>query len=705
MMIRSKLTRIAATLSLALIASGCAVQPLAITADAHQQRAAEDQRRLFDEQDAVKAPLTLYAAIARALKYNLDYRVKLMEEAVALGQTQLANYDLMPKMTMAAGYTTRNNDAFGFGYQPNGSISTTPSAAQERNHGFENLSFSWNVLDFGLSYLRAKQLADQSLITEERRRKAQQTLILDVRNAWWRVEAAQRLIPETDALLDELERAGARAKLIESRKLLPPLQIVAYKRSLLDLEQQISLRRQELLQAPMELAQLLNLRPGLDYSVAAPGSDLPPPPDLSASINTLEQIAIGNRPELREEGYRARISDLEANKQWLSLLPSATLDWGNNHDTNKYLVNNRWSSAGLNLSWNMLKLVSIGSLKEANQANARADETRRLALTAAVLAQTRIAALRYRLLTQEFAIWDDAVNDDTRVVGYLSAAKQVGLETELELVRAKARNMVSKINRDLVYANVQGALGRLYNSIGMDPLPQTLESAAPEALALALEKTLKTWEDASFAPKAAKTQGQVALMPVTGLAKKSTEAFSASQQRILRLAKVALAENEQATPYRIETSVSFQRPGLSGQPATMKVKLLDNSGKVLYENEQNSMLMNPVTLDQWRAMGEGAGYRMIEPVRRHLSRLAAGSETPAQENAPPPATTAPDKPAAGLKLDAAAAVTTAMLPPTATTLSYNDRRPSVPEPRGNATEPAILEDTVAAVKAVPRSEE
>ena len=631
----------------AFAVSGCAVKPVAISEDAHLKRAAEDQRRLFDDQDAIKAPLSLHDAIARALKYNMDYRTRLMEEAAALGQTQLANYDLLPRLTTAAGYSTRNNDAFGLGYTPSGSISATPSAASERNHNYDSLTFSWNVLDFGLSYLRAKQLADQSMIAEERRRKAVQHLIHDVRSSWWRVEAAQRLLPEADTLLGEVGQAAARAKLIETRKLLPPLQIVAYKRSLLDLEQQISMRRQELAQAKLDLAQLLNLRPGLDYSVAMPQIDDPHPPDLTANIETLEQLAVENRPELREEGYRARITDVEGTRQLLSVLPSLAFDSGTNYDSNKYLVNNRWSSAGLNLSWNLIKLVSLPGLTEANRTAARVDETRRLALTAGVLGQTRIAAVRYRLLTQEFEIWDDAVNDDMRIVGYLNASKQVGLETELELIRAKARGMISRINRDLVYANLQGAVGRLYNSIGMDSLPLNVETHAPEALAAALATRIRGWEDASFTPKPAAVQIPVAVMRVEGLAQEDATAFTSSLQRILRLSKLATFDGDQTALYRIESRVTLLPPGVSGQPATMKLKLVDRTGAVLFEGQQQSMLMTPVTAEQWHALGEGAGYRVIDPVRQHLAKSGLAGESRLQAK-PKPAVDAEKVPSANI---------------------------------------------------------
>jgi len=614
------------TLIAAAVASGCAVKPVAISDDVHLRRAAEDQRRLFDDQDAVVAPLTLPEAIARALRYNMEYRIRLMEEASSLGQADLANYDLLPRLTSAAGYSVRSNDAFGVGYTPAGTITTTPSAASEPKHVFDNLTFSWNILDFGLSYIRAKQLADQALIAEERRRKAVQNLTQDVRNAWWRVEAAQRLLPETDALLAELNRTAARAKLIESRKLLPPLQIVAYKRSLLDLEQQISARRQELALAKLELTQLLNLRPGFEFSVVSVDRQDAVPPDLTESFEALEQIAIQNRPELREEGYRSRIADLEGKRQLLSLLPSLSLDVGNDYDANKYLVNNRWSTAGLNLSWNLMKVASLPSIKGNIQAAARVDETRRLAITAAVLGQTRIASVRYRLLLQELAIWDDAVADDTRIVGYLEASKQVGLETELELIRAKGRSLISKVNRDLVYANLQGAIGRLYNSIGLDTLPRDAESEAPQALSMALTKTIQDWEAATFSPKPSAVQTPVAVLPVAGLAKADADAFTSAMQRVLTLAKVATVEQGQAGSYRIESSVSLQTPEISGQPSSMTFKLLDGTGTVLYKGEQKSMLITPVTAEQWRALGEGAGYRVIEPVRMHLARATANSQ-------------------------------------------------------------------------------
>lgn len=618
-------------LGAAFAVSGCAVRPLAIDDETHRQRAADDQHRLYDDQEALTKPLRMADAVARALRYNMDYRTRLMEEAASMGQLDLANWDMLPRLTAQAGYSWRDNDSFGFGYTPAGTISTTPSSAVERTHHTNNVTFAWNVLDFGLSYVRAKQLADQSLIAEERRRKAQQNLLLDVRTAWWRAEAAQRLLPQMDALLRDVDQAAARARLIETRKLLPPLQIVAYRRSLLDLTQQLVLRRQELEQSRLEFAQLINLRPGQEFEVAAIDGDQPPMPLLNTRAETLEALALEHRPELREEAYRARVTDLEGRKQLLALLPSLGVDVGTNYDSNRYLLNNRWASAGMNVSFNLLKVFSMPAVKRNAAAAASIDEARRLAVTAAVLAQARMAAVRYALLNDELTVWNDAVQDDSRIVGYLSASNQAGLETELELIRARARWMISKVNRDLVHANVQGAVGRLYNSLGIDPLPLEMESGAPQALVTALEERLGRWEAEHFGEAPLPAQQPVALMPVAGVPPEARAAFGDAMARILRLSKIPVAASGKPAAFKVDTRIKLQPPGAAGQVARMTIRLLDASGKVVLEAEQSSTLVTPIGQDQWRALGEGAAYRLVTPLRgaAAVKREAVAAEAPA----------------------------------------------------------------------------
>jgi len=609
-------TRIAVLTALAAL-GGCAVQPVPLTVFENEARAQVDFAKLIGSQEDLKGPLTMTEAIARAIKYNMDYRVKLMDHAVALGQTELANFDLLPKLAASAGYTTRDNDSFGFGFGQDGKVSANPSASQERSRDNYTISFAWNLLDFGTSYVRARQLADQSLIAEERRRKALQNLIQDVRFAWWRAESAQRLLPEIDGLLDEVEQSAARAQLIETRRLLPPLQIVAYRRSLLDLEQQLSLKRQELSLAIVELASMINLRPGLAYKVEAFDENNFNVPVLMAKIEGLESIALSNRPEVREEAYKARLTDLEWKKSLLSLLPNFGLDLGANYDSNKYLLNSQWASAGMNLSFGLLRAFSLPAAKRANEAQQSADEVRRLAVAAAVMAQTRMSAVRYRLLSHEFGVWEAAARDDMRIVDYLRSARQVGLETELELVRAKARALLSRVQRDFVHANVQSSMARIYNSLGLDILPREVSSHDLTALAKGLQERLAQWENQNFADRMPVTLPPVTVAAAEGVPAEFGTPFRNAMQRILRLSRVPVTI-EAGGRFTLQTSVKLEPAESGGRPSILRMRVEDGAGKRVVEQEQKSMLVEPLTLEQWEALGESAAYKMVEPLRSVL---------------------------------------------------------------------------------------
>src|SRR5437016_4707906 len=91
---------VAAAVAAAL--AGCAVAPQPFTKDEQTEQLRVDRSLMFRDQEPVTHPLSLSDAMARAIKYNLDHRLKLMEEAVAQRQLDLSNFDLLPRLTAAA---------------------------------------------------------------------------------------------------------------------------------------------------------------------------------------------------------------------------------------------------------------------------------------------------------------------------------------------------------------------------------------------------------------------------------------------------------------------------------------------------------------------------------------------------------------------------------------------------------------------------
>ena len=68
---------------LTLWLSGCAIHPKPLTTDEITARAEKDLGSMFQDQEPMDEPVDLFAAMARAVKYNLDYRLQLMEKVLS----------------------------------------------------------------------------------------------------------------------------------------------------------------------------------------------------------------------------------------------------------------------------------------------------------------------------------------------------------------------------------------------------------------------------------------------------------------------------------------------------------------------------------------------------------------------------------------------------------------------------------------------
>lgn len=457
-----------------MVLAGCTVTPTLVTQDEVRSRVAADTQNMYANQAPISGPVTLEEAMARSLKYNLDYRLKKMESALSLGLADLSAADGLPKLLATAGYRTRDNDSGGTSIGIEDRIqSLRPSTSEERNHRLASAEFSWNALDFGVSYYRARQQSNQYLIAEERRRKVVQNLIQDVRASYWRALGAQRLTAQADDILKRASLAMTRSREAEVQKVIAPFQALSYQRALLDATSLLNARRQDLEFAKRELGALMNVPPGVDFVVAdAVEAKLPAPP---TDIRKLEELALLQRPELREEDLKTRISADEARKQILSVLPGINFNYGVQYDSNNLLYNNRWAQGGVQISWNLMQLVTLGTRDKVEKAQIKTDEARRAALSMAIITQLRVGAERYRFAVDDFKLADTAAQVDRRLANFARDSVTAKLDSELEAIRTQSRAVLGAYQRANAYANAQIAFGRLYNTLGFDPLPDDYE--------------------------------------------------------------------------------------------------------------------------------------------------------------------------------------------------------------------------------------
>jgi len=472
-----KISKLASTWGMsALLLCGCAVTPEALTPDEVRQESIADLNTMFKDQEPVTGPISLYEAIARAVKYNLDHRLKMMEDALARKQLDLVRYDQLPELTASAGYYSRNNFSGGTSIAltgpDKGQQSLIASTSSEKDVTDANGILVWNALDFGVSYVRAQQQSNEVLITEERRRKVVQNIVQDVRYAYWRAVSAQHLLDNMDDLLDRTYSALQRSRQLESLRAQAPIQSLSYQKALLEIIQDMWLYRRDLATAKTELAALMNLKPGTPYSVIDPALDEPlPAADRFGTLDTLEEQALLNRPELMEEHYQSRISTLEVKKAMLEMLPGLEFNLGSRYNSNNLLWENSWNEAGVNISWNLFNILKGPANKQVAETQVKLDDARRLALSMAVITQVHLAHQRYQIALSDFAVTKDLVAVEKRIQKLMEDQQKAAVENELEVIRSMASTLVAEMQQDLGYAEVQNSIGRILNSVGVDPLP------------------------------------------------------------------------------------------------------------------------------------------------------------------------------------------------------------------------------------------
>lgn len=513
----SRAARLGTAASAMILLAACAIEPEPFTQADFAARATAQRQALVKDVEPIAKPLTLADAVARAVKYNFDARVRMMEQAQALGQLEVARWDLMPKLAANAGYNMRS--------EPNATRSRTlytqstsnsePSYSADREAITADLTATWNLLDFGVSYFNAKAQADRALIATERRRKTLHTLTQDVRAAWWRAASAQKLRGEVGQTLAQAEKALADSRKAEDEAIKNPIETLRYQRSLVDTIRQLESIEQELSTARTELSVLIGVPPGTEFSLEIPGEAELAAPQWTMPIDAMEQQALLNNADLHESAYNQRISLQETRKAIVRLLPGITLSTGRNYDHNSFLMANHWYEAGAKVTWNLLNVFSGPANIEAAEQGEEVAEARALAMHMAVLSQAHIALRQFEVAVRQFERASQIHAIDKRILDHSVAREAADAQGELERISNNTTMIVGLLRRYQTLAQVHAALGRIQATIGIDPVPATVAAADVDTLAAAIGQRLARLEGgnpaAELSPPAAPAEPSAAV--------------------------------------------------------------------------------------------------------------------------------------------------------------------------------------------------
>ena len=470
-----KLAKISLILSLGALISCAKRSPEPITVDVISESVKGDLAKINEvkeKNNLLKQGLKvdLYTAIALAVENNKDLKVKIFETALSNKKIEDVEFDMLPAMSANAGYTGSDRyKATTSATVPSndkaGAMGSTHSTSRDREVNEQDIGFSWNVLDFGLSYIRAGQSSDRYLISRELERKTASNIKRDVVRAYWNALSADKLIKRYDPLLVKVNKALNDSQKIQELLLQKPMDALLYQKELLDIQRALQSQKQSFVNAKIELKSLMGLLPNEKFTLVE--TDLPLN-ELNMKLEDMENYALVNRSELMENRYEERISIAETKAGIRSLLPGLNFNASWTSSSNDYLVNKTNFEYGSSVGANLFNVFRAPIIKEINERNTQIIKERRLALSMAVLSQVHISNIEYQMALEEYETAQRYYEVSRKITEQVRNAQKIARFGELELIREEASLLVAELRRDIAYSRVQFSIAQIYTSVGID---------------------------------------------------------------------------------------------------------------------------------------------------------------------------------------------------------------------------------------------
>ena len=459
-------TRFTVTLVVSFAVVGCTtVIPIDL-----EEKSLEAQRELMSSiqtQEPLLDDLTLYDAMARALKYNLDANIELEDEVFRRRQNEVTRSGMWPSLVASFTTNSRNNDAGSSSLSLlSNRESLEPSTSTERDYYTADLTASWNLLDFGLVYAQTQQGNTEEAIAKERRRKVINRVLESVRTAYWRAVSAERTYTKLLELESFAQKALNQASQLENSRRVPLLKTLEYQRDLLKVQKNVQELQRKLMLAKYQLAALINLPPHSDFKLQIPNRT-DRVPSLPASARQMVRYGLYYRPELRELFYEQEINQFKKDSAFYESLPGVEFILGGNYTSNEYLYNDSWLSFSSRVSWNLISLFRYPLRKKALKAEADVLFARQQAMVMAITTQVHVSRARYIRLTRELNTIRRSHDVQGKIAGLTEAGYNANQVSQRQLVMERMNEILNEISYDSAYADLQNAYASLYSSMGL----------------------------------------------------------------------------------------------------------------------------------------------------------------------------------------------------------------------------------------------
>lgn len=452
-------------LAVLLIPAGCS--RLHDTVDCQRELRAEvEWDCLLDRSDIPSSPLDLEEIIEFALCRNLDLLVKAQEYAFHHETTTAAKLRMIPSLLFAGELSARDKNTGSFSYSLAPAVPPAPpSISSERDVKRYDIRFAWKLLDFGISYYRARQEAEHAFVRQVEYSRLQQVLVQDCTEAYWRAQVARvglhkayALLQEADQVLAVLADAEVLAETSADWRLAQMSEIY---------EAQTLLRgyEEDYQTALFDLAKLMGAPFAEIQLVEEPFDELK---QFATDTESLAYLALEHRPELYGMDAQERVSLDEVKIAMVQLFPDLTLFGASYYDSNFFLIFNRWLSAGLHFTWDLLRGPQHIKEMFAGMEQVELAKLGRLNLSLGIITQVQLSTLAYEHAHSDYQLARQHSHARQQLLQSMQERAAVGEFTQAQLlISHKFDTFYAELAEYEAYGNAKAALANVNASVGI----------------------------------------------------------------------------------------------------------------------------------------------------------------------------------------------------------------------------------------------
>ncbi len=442
---------IAVTLMLACHLAGCAAISPPVTGGEIAGFTAQLVEDLAATPDPPDGVLTADGAVHRAVVYNHAVRAKQLEVTLAEHRVRAESGAMLPGLVASSDYYRRDRPLLTHSSRSDLYATSTDSRMIARD-----IELSWNILDFGLSFIRTRQGLDESYRQSEEARRVTSRLIEETRSIYWRAVAFETIAPAMAKLDKEVGAAMELSRMAARNPAIDPMEPITYQRELLNLQRELNELLTSLAGATDQLKHSIG-SPGLQRLRLETGAAIRAEPRPASRAEDDVRIALLQRAEIRQQMYDLRITADEATATVLRALPGATFSQSFAADSNSFLFHSHWVSWGAQLAGNLINIVRLPSNLAAIDAQQAVNRQTALSVAAAVVMQVHVA--RARLWIQGRAYRDARRFADSQrsLMQQVRASVAAGKTGTHAIAREKLATLLADARAIIAYADVEAA--------------------------------------------------------------------------------------------------------------------------------------------------------------------------------------------------------------------------------------------------------